>query len=244
MQGGDCQAAVIRMIPFLVILGLVVHPGRAEEAEPDTAPSLLNQRSIMQSWREVLSDYPVLQRAPKVQPGPDEKLEVLATSDMAYQHLKAGGYDDALRSFNKALALDPESKIALFGRGTVYLKLGREQEAVDDLEKIQAMYPKEYAIKNNLSFVYATSQDPAIRNPDRALELAQEALLMVPESYHVWHTVSAAHFSAGRYDKSLRAAQEALRLARTFRVPPPQLVEYEQQLTKCREAAGVFSAFN
>lgn len=64
---------------------------------------------------------------------------------------------------------------------------------------------------NALAWLYATAPQP-LRRPDRAIELAEKAVRLSPESPHIWDTLAEAYYSRGFYDKALNAINKALSL--------------------------------
>ena len=52
-------------------------------------------------------------------------------------------WDEAVASFQRALALDPEHKASLFGLANAYRKLGRPQEALVGFERLLALAPQD-----------------------------------------------------------------------------------------------------
>lgn len=161
--------------------------------------------------------------------------------EKAYTAMQANKLQEAEVLFSEAIRLNPHSKQARFGLGTLYIKSGHYHAAVEIMEPLVTEFPNDYLIMNNLAWLYASSSDLSIRNGARAKELAQQALLVQPQDYHVWSTLSEAHFVSGDYDKALRAAQEAERLSREAKAPPERIEEYVQQVKKARRAATAFS---
>ncbi|MCX7823028.1 MAG: M48 family metalloprotease [Syntrophobacterales bacterium] len=64
---------------------------------------------------------------------------------------------------------------------------------------------------NALAWLYATVPQPT-RNPDKAIELAEKAIKLSPESPHIWDTLAEAYYSKGLYDRALHAIDRALSL--------------------------------
>ncbi len=82
---------------------------------------------------------------------------------------------------------------------------------------------------NNLAWLYATTNDPDLRNPDLALTLAQQAAL-IEQAPHVLDTLAECYFVNGRIADAIHAEQQALALADTKRS------YYEEQLRRFEEA--------
>lgn len=144
---------------------------------------------------------------------------------------------EAERLFSEALRMQPQSKDARFGMGALFIKQGRYAEAIGLLEGLMEDFPNEFPVLNNLAWLYATASDPAIRDGGRAVELAQKALLLQPNNFHVWNTLSEGHYVSGDYERAVRAAQESVRLAREARIDRNRISEYQQQVDKSRRAA-------
>jgi len=159
----------------------------------------------------------------------------------AYQAFQLERFDRAEALFQQALTLDPANRRARFGLGTLYIKVNLYREAVRYLEPLMEDFPDDYSIKNNLAWIYATATDAAFRDSSRAIELAQSAVLIEPRDFHVWSTLSEAHFLAGNYARALRAAQEAERLSRQLGASPEQIQIYTRQVQRSRQAAQALS---
>ena len=83
--------------------------------------------------------------------------------------------DAALSDFDAAIALDPANYQALYSRSLVQRKLGRWQESVADLEAAAKVNPSDYITLNALAHALLHSPDKAMRNPERAVHLANDA---------------------------------------------------------------------
>ena len=163
--------------------------------------------------------------------------------DKAYQRLNSDNIPEALHAFNDALILDPVNKRARFGLGTTYIQLQRYHEALEILEPMVKEFPNDYLLKNNIAWLYATAKNLSIRSGAKAVQFAQDALLMAPRDFHVWSTLSEGYYISGKYDKALRAAEEALRLSLDSPTGADRLEEYRRQVDKNRMAAEAMSVF-
>ncbi|MBN1268106.1 MAG: tetratricopeptide repeat protein [Kiritimatiellae bacterium] len=157
------------------------------------------------------------------------------------KQMQAARYDAAMEAFEQALALDPRSREARFGLGTTHIQREEFREAIRVLEPMMEQYPDDYFLKNNIAWLYATAKDHSVRNGARAVALAQEALLIAPRDYHVWSTLAEAYYVSGRYERALRAAEEALRLVTESTGDPQNIREYRDQIAKCRKAVEAMS---
>lgn len=84
-------------------------------------------------------------------------------------------------------------------------------------------------VLNNLAWRLATSSDPAVRNGDQAVRLAENACAQT--GYHetvMIGTLAAAYAEAGRFDDAMATAQKACALASASN--QPELLKINQQL--------------
>ena len=78
------------------------------------------------------------------------------------------------------------------------------------MQQLAELDPADYQQLNNMAWVYATATDPQFRDAPKAIDLAQQALVISPYNHHIWSTLSkpislTATISAlmPAYDKSL-----------------------------------------
>lgn len=164
-----------------------------------------------------------------------------AYSKQGYQMMQQGNNQEAYKAFRKALKADRKHKGARFGIGTVLIQMGKPDYAIKILEPMMTDYPDDYTLKNNIAWLYATSEELSFRDPERAIVLAQSALLLAPSDFHVWSTLAEAYYIDGQYSKAARAAQQALLLAKQKGSDADSIREYNDQLVKCRRAEQAMS---
>ena len=151
--------------------------------------------------------------------------------------MRVDNKEGAAAAFRKALASEPTCKQALFGLGTVLIAGEKYAEAIQVLQRALQSDPKDYFARNNLAWLYATAKDVKFRDGRKAVALAQDALMVAPQDYHVWSCLAEGYYISGNYSRAQRAAEEALRLAQTSNVETNMIVEYTTQAEKCRNAA-------
>ena len=161
--------------------------------------------------------------------------------DVAFKAIEQGKPDVAASLFTKVLERDPANRRGRFGLSTALIQSDKYKEALAILEAMLKETPNDYVLKNNTAWVYATARDLSMRNGRRAVQLAQEALLINPLDCHVWSTLAEAYFISGRYDKALRNAEQALRVGRETNADAKLLDQYQLQVDRCRKAAESMS---
>ena len=162
-------------------------------------------------------------------------------NDKGFQALQAGDPALSLKFFKQAYLLNKKSSRARFGIGTAFISLGRYKDALTVFNPMMEEYPHDFLLKNNVAWMLATSRDPTVRDPRRALRLAQEAILSGYRDYHVWSTLAEAYYILGDYDKALRAGHIALEMAQEAGAPASSLDDYQVQVERCRKAVEAFS---
>ena len=65
---------------------------------------------------------------------------------------------------------------------------------------------------NNLAWRLATSDQPHLRNPLLALELAKKAVALAPKEGSYWTTLGAAHYRAGNWKDAIDALHTSIEL--------------------------------
>ena len=91
---------------------------------------------------------------------------------------------------------------------------GRVREAVGNYEHALQIKPGIVDARNNLAWILATAPDAAIRNGNKAVELAEEAnRVSDARDPNILSTVAAAYAEAGRFAEAMVMAQRALELS-------------------------------
>ena len=200
----------------------------------------LDSRSIIAT---LSNDYPLAQKTDT-----NKSAEAALPAEPEDQAMKTaflaiddGNSEKAIRLFQEILEKDPKSKRARFGLSAMYIKMEDYKKALEILEVMTVEFPDDYSLKNNIAWLYATAKDHSIRNASKAITYAQEALMGNPIDYHVWSTLAEAYYMSTQYDKALRAAGEAFRLAQQRDASMADISEYKAQMDKCTKAANAMS---
>jgi Zn-dependent protease with chaperone function len=113
--------------------------------------------------------------------------------------------------------------------GDVYFGNGNFGQAAAAYQNSLDMEPDNAIVLNNYAWLLATCDDPAYRNPERALELARRAAA-IEQSPHIIDTLAESLFVNGQVAEAIEAANTALELAKTNRA------YYSGQLEKFQAA--------
>ncbi|MDI6795773.1 MAG: M48 family metalloprotease [Desulfatibacillaceae bacterium] len=117
--------------------------------------------------------------------------------------------------------------------GVLYLESGQEEKAAKAFETALLLDPQSPEAANNLAWVLAVSQNPAIADPARALALAQKAAAKDSSAY-ILDTLATSYFVNGLFEDAVNAQKKALEKA--IRENAPNLDHYKEQLEKFSQA--------
>ncbi len=121
--------------------------------------------------------------------------------------------DAALADFNAAIALDPANFQALYSRSLVQRKLGRWRESSADLEAAAKVNPSDFLTLNALASTLLHSPDEAMRNPERAVHLANDACKLSDwQDALCITTLAEAYRTTGNESKATELDQKAAEL--------------------------------
>lgn len=106
------------------------------------------------------------------------------------------------------LRQEPNNPKWLHLRADLLLEQGREQEAAAAYEQALLAGPAQADVLNNLAWLLLTAKEKGQRNPERALDLAGQAVRL-EERGHFLDTLAEALWAAGRAKDAVRAAGRA-----------------------------------
>jgi CHAT domain-containing protein/Flp pilus assembly protein TadD len=115
----------------------------------------------------------------------------------------------AIASFDKALALNPDSLKALNGRCAALIGLGKNIEALPCLEKILELNPDDPKALCNKGIAWLH-----LGHYQKAIEALDKALKIEPDCSISQHGMGSALLSLGNYDNAIEYFKKALMLTR------------------------------
>ncbi len=173
-------------------------------------------------------------RPPTEAPKPYEP-DFLQLMRGARELMGAGEWKTAADLLEGALRQNPGDVETQFLLGTALIQLHRYPEALRRLEPLLAVQPRNSDLKNNIAWILVTATEPSVRNVDKALRYAREAVLEKPDAPNIWNTLAAAHYAAGNYMQALRASRIAVTLAE--RQGNQDTLDLWEMLRRCERAA-------
>jgi hypothetical protein len=93
--------------------------------------------------------------------------------------------------------------------------LRHDQEAKLAYEHLLAYRPQDARTLNNLAWLYLTTKDPAVHNPERGLELAMRAIHQQRAAVFL-DTAAEAYFQTGNPEEAVKLEKEALLQTQRF----------------------------
>ena len=165
-----------------------------------------------------------------------QRIEFLHRVAQAYFAEK--DYVSAVSAYERVLQIDPRHKETRYIIGHVYISAKQYKKAEKLLRSLVEENPEDFQLLNNLAWLYATAEDPAIRDGKKAVKIAQEAMAIEPNDHHVWSTLAEAYYVTGDYEKAFRAITHMARVAQRYgkNVTKEQVDEYNAQIRKCKRA--------
>jgi protein O-mannosyl-transferase len=127
-----------------------------------------------------------------------------------------GRIDDAIAQWHKALAAQPNDAGFHTALGNAFLKKGLQKDAIAEYQHAIQIARQDPMARNNLAWLLATSSDASIRDGNRAIEFAEQAVqLSSGKDANYLRTLAAAYSETGRFAEAAETGRRALQAAQT-----------------------------
>jgi tetratricopeptide (TPR) repeat protein len=187
----------------------IVHFGRSLELNPASAPTQYNLGYALALRGR--RDDAVMRFREALRLDPDH---AQAHNNLAAMLQLAGQLDEALNHYRRALALRPDNVEARGNLAQLLSSQGRSAEAAGEFDQVLAVRPADAQALSGLAWVRATAADSAVRDPARAVELAERAVAATGRrDVAALDALAAAYAAAGRFDEAVTTAQAGVDLA-------------------------------
>ncbi|MEO5894296.1 MAG: tetratricopeptide repeat protein [Vicinamibacterales bacterium] len=125
-----------------------------------------------------------------------------------------GTFDSAVTHLQRALHINPVDAEANKTLGQIYATRRQDSLAAVHLERAMQARPGDAQVILQLASVLADSREPSVRNPPRALQLAEEAVRLTSrQEATALDVLGLAYARNGRIDDAISAARDALSVA-------------------------------
>ncbi len=122
--------------------------------------------------------------------------------------------DESMVAFRRAVAIDRSDPQGHALLGDALVAAGQIRDALASYREALHHDPHLLVVANNLAWILATNQDPAIRNGAEAVMIAERSVRASSEpGYEQLDTLAAALAAAGRFEEAAATAQTALETA-------------------------------
>ena len=129
--------------------------------------------------------------------------------------LRQGKQAAASAEFEEAVRLEPRNPDARGSLGLTYVADGRTRDAVEHLRAALAARPAWPQVAGTLARILATHSDASLGTPQEAVQLAEHACQLTDYTdARFLDVLGIAYARAGRFEDAVRAAENAVRLAR------------------------------
>jgi tetratricopeptide (TPR) repeat protein len=124
-----------------------------------------------------------------------------------------GKLTEAIDAYRAAAKANPAYAEAQYAWGVALTRTGNTSEALTRFTEASRLRPDWLAPLNAAAWILATHPDAAIRRPENAIRMAEQAAkLSSHRNPGVLDTLAAAYACSGDYEQAIRTAQDALAL--------------------------------
>ena len=163
---------------------------KAFEFKPDYAQACFNLGNALGQLGHLDQAATQFQKAIEFKP---DYADAYLNLGAIYSHI--GRMDDAISQYKKAVEIKPDNAEALHNLGNALLHQGRMAEAITQYQLSLKIKPDDADSRKNLAWLLATCPQAALRNGNKAVELAEQANLAAKGQDPLVLTVSAAAYA-------------------------------------------------
>jgi len=155
---------------------------------------------------------------------------------LANLHFNAGRYDQAAPGYAKARAAEREIAPARLLELIARLRSGAaEADIAERLRGLSTEYPEDPMLSYSLARLLAAAEDPAVRDPEQALQIASRLALLQPIPPHQ-RLLALAQASTGRFEEAVETQKQVVALA-AWMTSPKERVQMQKELQAYEEGA-------
>lgn len=130
--------------------------------------------------------------------------------------LVQGNAHETIRYYNELLREKKDWPDVYQGLGAAYSQTGQFDLAVTHYKESLRLNPGSIETLNNLAWILATCEDEKIRNPEEAVQYAEQACGLTHfERPRLLDTLATAYAADGKFPKAVQHAEKAIQLAKS-----------------------------
>jgi len=172
----------------------------AIEAEPENAPLYTLRGKVALAEGRSASAEADFKKAIDLDPD-----TLSAYESLARFYASSGRLEEAIETYESAVAVRPKAAQLYHLLGVLYELAGDKQKAIKNYELAIRYQPNLGEAKNNLAYLFADAGE----NLDRALDLAQEAKALMPDSVNAADTLGWVLYKRGVPGAAISYLKEA-----------------------------------
>lgn len=178
----------------------------AIKAEPKNTQHRLNLATAYLQLRQPESALKEIDKLLELEPN-----SLPAQSYAAEALAGMGKFAEAITRLKGIVEQQPQATQAWYRMSQLAMQSGQMADAVEYLQRTHELAPADSMIAGNLAWMLATTPDEAVRNGQRAVELAKLAVEATQrQSAQMLDALAAAHAEAGDFQAAQQVANEAL----------------------------------
>lgn len=212
-------------------IGAIHQFRRVLELAPDNVAAHYNLGVLLGLEGDAEEAVAHLERAAELQPGDGE-----VQRELAKALVRTGRFEEALEAFTRASGLLPYDPDARLGEVQLLVDLGRLEDAGQRLEDTHAVMPRSARVVNAYARFLAAAPDVALRDGERAVELAEQLVAAQSTAAHA-ETLALALAEAARCDEAAEWQQRVLDAHRQVG-ETDRIAEMEAVLARYRAGAS------
>ena len=197
---------------------------RAMASDPKQVLGHFLQGVLRQQQGDLDGAAAAYRRTLELDPKHSGALFYLANLDFA-----AGRYAQAAEVYRAVVANDPSIAPARLLALVAARRAGAEEARIAaDLKSLVETYPDDPQASYALAALLAAADDPSVRNPERALEIAADLFVQQPAPPNQ-HLLALTQAAAGKFDEAIKTQQQLLEMAK-WMAPPAEAERIEKEL--------------
>jgi len=197
---------------------------RVLTTDPDLVLANFLQAVLMQQAGDLEGATAHYHRTLELDPDHAGALFYLANLD-----LLTGRYQESAARYRDALRINPEIAPARLLEQVASYRSGiPEQQILEALDELIAKHPDDPLPGYALARLLALASDPSLRDPQRALEIANYLVMQQPMPHHL-RLLAVSQAAAGNFDQAAATQRQILAMA-GWMAPPEAIAELEREL--------------